>query len=362
MTLACQLRTEHLHVPSVRLVGHLAWAGLGMPSDARRESGEAAREIGTVCGEIAHHHRVGLPVYRALKQGGGRVDPIMRTGALATLQRGEQMLAQAGVIARGMREGRMRALFERGPVLSLRCFNEAGALRSDDLDVMVAADDIVPASAILEGLGYRVMERRTGSGFESGLGRGSVLVAGDGSHFVDLAPPLSPRFTRDPFTFDELWGRRAEIQIGDGGLYAPAVVDAALLSARHGLKHAWQRLSWVIGFAGLTTGLSQEECEELLRRSLSARCGRAVLVATELSQRMLGAELPAEMQRAALMQPRVGELAAAYERVLISAATSEVHVPRRLVFATLDSVGDATRSACWQLAAGIRRRLRGRAR
>ena len=129
---------------------------------------------------IAHHHRVDLPVYRSVRELTGQADATMRACALATLQRGERMLRKAVLMHDVLEGAGLRALFVRGPVLAHRCFNEAGAWRSDDLDLMVAPGEVHAAMEHLQRLGYRVMEERLGSTFELGLSDGAVLVAADG--------------------------------------------------------------------------------------------------------------------------------------------------------------------------------------
>lgn len=149
------------------------------------------------------------------------------------------------------RENDVRALPCKGPVLTEFAYDELGSRWFDDIDFLVAKEDVARARAVLLERGYK-QTNYADVPAEILIG-GTVFRWGKEFRFRngDDGVPTELRFEfiggerSDSEIFDDLWARRVPLTVAGRDIDVLSPADRALLLLVHGTKHGWRRLSWV---------------------------------------------------------------------------------------------------------------------
>ena len=164
-----------------------------------------------------------------------RPERIATLGMAQALHRATDTLAAAGV----------RVLSFKGLALAAQAHGDFAARGSGDLDLLVAPSDVVAARAALAAAGWTPDPAYPAPGptwaWRHTL-RNYYEIALHGSGVsIDLHWHLGPARSGVP-SFDELWGRRASVDLGGRGIATLSGPDAWRHSAMHAAKDEWASL------------------------------------------------------------------------------------------------------------------------
>lgn len=140
----------------------------------------------------------------------------------------------------------MRALPVKGPLLAISCYGSLNRRRFDDLDLLLNAESIPKARAILMEAGYRSFVSLPPAQMKAFIRAGwdVNLRQGDEEYSIDLSTGITPGF----FCFripDALISENLVSLEHEGRIYpAPAAELLLIMLAAHGSYHRWERLVW----------------------------------------------------------------------------------------------------------------------
>jgi hypothetical protein len=187
-------------------------------------------------------------------------------------------------------------LFVKGATLDILGYGSLGLKRARDIDLVIAAEAVERACALLVEAGYvrtipgaevreeqfpiwlRLCKETSWRHLRSGI----VVELHTG--LVDN-PSLLPNVgAHSP---------RQWVEIG-GGMQLPTLAREELFAylCVHGATHAWSRLKWIADVAAFLKDFSSEELERLFRRSRELGVGRCSAQALLLCEKLFGLEVP----------------------------------------------------------------------
>jgi hypothetical protein len=249
-------------------------------------------------------HRVGGTVLRGL-DGVAEVpaDVRRRLGVLGERATLNHLLATAtlGDVGRAFDAADLSWLVMKGPAVAALLYPEPGDRSYNDLDLLIDRRDFPRAVRVLEELGFRHHIHNWALAEEMLAGE---IQMSNASVVIDLHWHLhySPR-DRRPFAIDPEAMIERSRRVRISGVEAPTLdpVDTLLTLAFHAARSDGHRLIWFKDIER-AVATSDQDWDELRRRSRASRCGPPVGLMLERSRRLLGADVPPEITRA--MVPR----------------------------------------------------------
>ncbi|HEY7808519.1 MAG TPA: nucleotidyltransferase family protein [Croceibacterium sp.] len=202
-------------------------------------------------------------------------------------------------LQRAMRAAGIPALILKGAAVGYLAYGDVGMKESWDIDLLTSPENAAPAHALLQALGYRVVEPAglASSQFERFTRYAMEAVYRDPA--TGLSVELHWRVARNrtllpgtdvhspaqslPFAGDEL------LTFDDDTLFAYLCV--------HGTRHGWARLKWLADFAALIAPCSPAETERRYRAAVAAGAGRAPAVTLLLCRHLFDSAMPADLAR-----------------------------------------------------------------
>ena len=192
------------------------------------------------------------------------------------------MLEMAGV----------RALPYKGPVLALDAYGDAALRESNDLDLVVATDQLDAAAAAVKAGGYvpagdaswpDARHRNDWQGQAVFSTPERMLRVELHWRFCDRKLPWNPAFS-------DVLGRSATTMVAGCAVRIPELHDQLLLVLLHAARHGWDRLEPLACAAALAD--RGFDSDTLLARAHEVGGVRACLVGLELAHRLVGSRLP----------------------------------------------------------------------
>jgi hypothetical protein len=186
----------------------------------------------------------------------------------------------------------------KGPLLARTLYGDLGLRVFRDLDFLIHEGDAENVLGILVSLGFRrlTLPPRRDAALRRVEGQ-SILFRGD------PVVPVEPhwRFTPSNFAiridYEALWRRATTVEVNSVSLVNLAPEDQLLVLCVHGSKERWWRLNWISDVAELIRRTPALDWDATLARARSQACRRMILIGLALAHRVLGAPLPAEIQR-----------------------------------------------------------------
>jgi hypothetical protein len=145
----------------------------------------------------------------------------------------------------------------KGPVLAKVAYGDVGGRAFSDLDLFARRADVAAAADALADLGF-ALDTETAFSPADVVRGGHVVrppaefrfVHPDGGA-VELRWRLGSRVRPFPLRFEDCWRRRTTVIVGGRPVRTFDPADRLLVLARHGAKHHWNRLGWVVDVAAL---------------------------------------------------------------------------------------------------------------
>jgi hypothetical protein len=238
---------------------------------------------------LMHRHLCGadLPVPK-------RVAAALWARAESAAHRGRRMVAELAAIAAALQGEGLRFAPFKGPLLARSVHGDEALRESGDLDILVAAQDLRAAKAVLERLGYATQTALDPGREELWLRSGGLyelpMVDERRGFLVELQWRANPDVAVP--SLDTQWWETAATAPFEGvavRVLAPGEQMLALLV--HGTKHLWASLDWLVDIAELARG-GAVPWDEVVRLAREHHAARRAALGLYLARELLDAPLP----------------------------------------------------------------------
>ncbi|HEY0077938.1 MAG TPA: nucleotidyltransferase family protein [Pyrinomonadaceae bacterium] len=241
-------------------------------------------------------------VYRQLSRNFADAVPEIHLRRLRELFRhnGARNLLRAGELCRileSLSKHGIDAIPYKGPALAVDAYGDLSLRQFSDLDILVRRSDVRRAIEALSAEGYEPefelseTERRVFMRWWYVL----AFSRGDRIYHLELHWAIAPHFFSFPFETERLWSRRRSLRVAEREIHAPSREDLLLLLSAHGAKDSWARLEWICAVAELIRADGDLDWKALMREARATGAERMLLLALNLAQELLEAELPEEI-------------------------------------------------------------------
>jgi len=241
----------------------------------------------------------------------------------------------------------IEAIPYKGPALALFAYGNLALRRFVDLDVIVKKADVLRARDLLLAEGYVPGKSLTLAQQELLLRtQHNLQFSRDNRRLLlELHWEVAPHLFASSVQENELWQNLTTININGTELKTLVADDLLFSLCVHGSRHLWERLGWICDISELISR-HQLNWTALLQRAAKTDSERMFLLGLHLAQKLLGTNLPPEVQQRCDSDPRLHSLAVNVIRHLFSGPT---HVP-------------ATSTEIFKYNIGVRKSLAARAR
>jgi hypothetical protein len=285
--------------------------------DSRPTSGLAAAAGDVVAwpdvASAALRHRLAPLLYRRLSDACPDLVPddvLAELGALyqAANRRSTRLSGQLVRVVEGLAGIGIAALPFKGPTQAQDLYGDVALRQFSDLDIAVAATDVVRALDVLLARGFVVLQ--PGSEVDETIllrNEGEVILSGDGGDgaLVELHWRVGWRFAQVCLPAEELLAEARTIEILGRPVRAPSARDQVLILCVHGAHHAWDGLELMLAVVVASQRIDTGEWAALLDRAARFNNHRRVLVGLVLAHETLAVRPPTEVRLRAAADPAV---------------------------------------------------------
>jgi hypothetical protein len=203
------------------------------------------------------------------------------------------------------------ALPFKGPVLAVQAYGDYAARWSVDLDFLLRPGDMLRARDALEEDGYKLQMDLTDAQTKAYLRscQDWAFVHPQRRVFADLNTVIASHTVSRAADVERMMNRAKSLTLDGRSVPVATPEDTLMALCIHGARHGWDRISQLADLAALIDACPAVDWERVASESRERRIRRMVLVGLSLAGTLLGAELPALMQRLAEADPAVGVLA-----------------------------------------------------
>jgi hypothetical protein len=270
------------------------------------------------------HHRITSLVFQTLQTQDGCVPPTVmerlsgaaRSAAILTMRqiaetaRLTSILAQAGI----------GALVLKGPVLSVVAFGDPFRRDSRDIDLIVEAEAIERADAVLRADGYERIKP------EASMPPGQLARYRRWVHefsyyspsrriIVEVKGRIDPMMSVPMVDLTEHMRRPRIVDVGGVELRTMPDVDHFLYLCAHGSRHSWFRLKWIADIAAMLRHKSFD-FDAVRTRAMELDLERCLHTALLLARELLQAPVPETLFAQVRADPGARRLQAAARKCL----------------------------------------------
>ncbi|MDQ8205641.1 nucleotidyltransferase family protein [Pelagicoccus sp. SDUM812003] len=136
----------------------------------------------------------------------------------------------------------------KGPIVSQLIYGDPVKREFNDLDLLVRERDLARAVNLLGGFGFEILDKPLWDLILSGNARPPSLYhihLRKGTVLIELHWKLSRNEALMPFTDDQLWASRRQVQISGRSVAIPGARELLAYLDIHGSSHCWNRLKWL---------------------------------------------------------------------------------------------------------------------
>lgn len=241
----------------------------------------------------------------------------------------------------------IEAIPYKGPALALFAYGNLALRRFVDLDVIVKKADVLRGRDLLLADGYVPGKSLTLAQQELLLHtQHNLQFSRDHRRLLlELHWEVAPHLFASSVQENELWQNLTALYINGTELKTLAADDLLFSLCVHGSRHLWERLGWICDVAELIAR-HQLNWPVLLQRAAETDSERMFLLGLHLAQKLLGTNLPAEVQQRCDSDTRLHSLA---DNVIQHLFSGPTHIP-------------ATSTEIFKYNIGVRKSLAARAR
>lgn len=191
-------------------------------------------------------------------------------------------------------------MFVKGLTLSALAYGDPYVKMSADIDVLVEADAVDPAGAILAKMGYRLVVPAVEANSPA-LSKWHKRHKESAWHKPEsrLTIELHTSLANNPALIPGIGmsSPRQEVQIGQAhSLPTLATDDLFTYLCVHGASSAWFRLKWIADLTALLHNRGADETDRLYQSARARNAGRAPAQALLLANHLFGLELSDELR------------------------------------------------------------------
>jgi Uncharacterised nucleotidyltransferase len=247
---------------------------------------------------IAEHHRLSPNVYEVVAKA---AQDLISPEQLNALRKATTHSTASGMVL--LRELlRLQQLFEdahllvipyKGPILAWIAYGSFVRREYSDLDFVVEQRCIPDVVTLLNASGYSSQfdPREVHAGQkESAPGQYSFLSSPQ-KILVEIHSERTLRYFPAAIDLQALTSRLMTVEIGEQSIRTFSVEDTLVMLCVHGAKHFWERLSWVLDIAKLTTA-QEVNWKLVLEIAAKMESTRVLLLGLYLAHELFGARLP----------------------------------------------------------------------
>jgi len=249
-----------------------------------------------------------------------------RGQALFTLN----LMAEMFRLFDAFRPSGIAALVIKGPVLSLRCYGDAGLRQYGDLDLIVRDRDILRTTELMLELGYEAKVPLAAIRAKKIPGE-YVFPHTRSKLLVEFHTERTFRYHPRPIPLDALFLRQAQVAFDGRSVPALCPEDELILICIHGAKHFWERLIYVADVAAL---VSRQPLDWDLAITAAREIGatRMLHVALQLAAEVLNVPPPEQIARFVQSDTVAKQLATQILRWLPAAGSAPPSILQRAAF------------------------------
>jgi hypothetical protein len=192
----------------------------------------------------------------------------------------------------------IRAMPFKGIVLGATAYGDMTARVAGDLDILIHYDDLLRATAILQGRGYELKSKVLEDGspavedyFEFHFERPSDGMVLELRWKLELT---QSRYRRD-LGIDWVWPRRTTARVAGAEVPSLDAVSSLLVLCMHGSKHVWSRLVWICDVAKLLESEPGLDWDLAQREAKRVGLWRCLALGVLLARRFTGCEVPSDV-------------------------------------------------------------------
>lgn len=219
------------------------------------------------------------------------------------------IIGEAVRLVRILREADIRALVLKGPGLTQLAYGDLAIRQTNDLDLLVPVEAILPAGELCESAGYVRVEpppEADEAQLAQWLRWRKDFIYRHSARSLTLElhfrPTHSPRLSQSL----DLWRDQQEVALRPGvSLPAPGVDALYPYLCLHGALCAWFRLKWLADIAALTADCNESQLKALHDAAVSRGVGRASAQALLLVETVFARPLPLALKQSLLADRRV---------------------------------------------------------
>jgi hypothetical protein len=277
----------------------------------------------------ASYHRV-LPLLRKRLLAAGSISEETRSDWIAAARssaaRNLHYAAQLAALAKAFAAFGITALAHKGPVLAQEAYKDLALREFADLDILVRAEDLPRALALLSDQNYLLAKELTWMP-PSALVRfsGEISLSSTAGLSVDLHWRLTPHHYPVQLDPEVLWRCVSTTMLAGAQITTLNPEAMLLLLAVHGSKHVWEALGWLADIAWLLVANPKLDWAGALSLAGESYCARPLLLAASLVRRVFHIELPATISARIAADPALPGLA---EHVLARYESGTTESPR----------------------------------
>lgn len=233
-------------------------------------------------------------------------------------QKGMSFVIELRSLLACLKSAGIRCIPLKGPVLMLGSYRKMGLRQFDDLDLLVAPEDLPGATAALAKLGYTGWDIHE-DWIASHINTESEhqLVCKQRGIVVDLHWALGRKYFTVPMGFDELWDRTVRTKLIGSAVPDLCPEDAALYLCYHGGRHLFGRLSWLCDVAATVAAHPDVDWDALMARATQMGARRLTLLGLFLAREILACQLPDSVNSSIDDEPAVQSLGATIARSML---------------------------------------------
>ncbi len=227
-----------------------------------------------------------------------------KVNAIRNLMRTQELLR----ILQWLDAAGIQAVPYKGPALARLAYRDLSLREFFDLDILISAKHVGPASEILIANGYHSQIGLSPKQFTSYLHSGCELAFHLRDSTIELHWQIAPRMFSTPFHFDDLWMRRKMLALGGDIIPSLSPEDLLLVLCVHAMKHGWDSLCWVVDVAELLRATPDLDWNATIGLAREMGTERILLLGLLLAHQLLAAPIPEEILNAILRDRAVAQL------------------------------------------------------
>lgn len=287
------------------LAGPIDWTYLIDAADAHGVKPLLSHNLSRTCGELIPKLNLG-PLRRYL-----------RAHSLNNIFFTRELLRVLHILE----ENGISAIPWKGPVLAA-VYGDIALRQFGDLDILVRERDSMRGKDLLVARGYRLFHQEESTGDLAayhGLRQVYELVREDRRVVVELHWAITSHTFYFPLDPASLWEQAETVSLAGSPVRNLGPEDLLLVLCVHGAKHHWGKLMWICDIAELLRVYSEKlNWGRLLNRTRSLGGLRMLFLGLILARDLLGAKIPADVQRHMCGDPTLAFLAAEVRSGLFS--------------------------------------------